>query len=537
MVVFLVLLAFIVIDSHILGSLVLSKSKAEQEWAKPVVGLALLLLFFSPLYFLRIPLEYTLPILLGVSILARKRVGTLAPQIIAIALIVVTYILQFGYKSYITGYFVSNDAVMHAIMARTDNVRIADKLEASPEDLSQYPRATHAIVNMLSKLSGIETSYLIVPMALFFSTYTSYPLFYLGMMLTKRKVLSTVLAGVGAASYYPLAIAYHGFLPQAAFVPFIISAAMIAKGRVLPLAILVAAAVGSYRFVSYLPLLVIVALQYWENKFDWRKTAFLFLLAIVLATTDSWVSWQQLLLVLRGKSVIAGAVQVNGNLSGFINPGILTGVWFESDYRFVNPDRLVKYLPYFSAIPILGLAGAGWKKLLDTHKWMALQLMGLMASVIIVAIITKSPYSTSKMMSLVAPIIPILAVGGLWKIWKNKLMIISSVVMYTGLVLISVHFLLRGMSVLPSEVFGQMRQLRDYIGHEETIIYSDNDWLSYYVDAPWIDITELHYLPDNIEHGKKYEYVVDEKCHDNCAVRNCETITELSTFDICFYQN
>lgn len=424
---------------------------------------------------------------------------------------------------------------MHAIMARNDNSRIADKLEASPEDLSQYPRATHALVNLLSMSSGVETSYLIVPAAMFFSSYAAFPLYYLGVLLTKRRSLSVTLGGIAAASYYPLAIAYHGFLPQAAFVPFVLTAALLEKKRIFPLAILLAGAVISYRFVSYLPLMIIVMIHFFENKYDVRKTALLILFAAGLATIDFWISIKQLLLVASGKSVILGAVQVFGNLSGFINPGIMTGVWFESDYRLVNPDRLLKYLPYVLAVPIFILALMGWKRLSKINSWKASQVSGLAASVIVIALLTQSPYSTGKMLSLLAPLVPVLFVGGVWQVFSNTKVRLSIIFTYFGLVLASNQFLLRGLSILPSSIFEEMKQVDTLIKSKPTIIHSDNDWLSYYVDSPSVDITGLHYLPDTYKE-KEYRYGVFESKNSSVRADDCLPVLKTNNFLVCSYE-
>lgn len=550
MIAFIIYLFLVVLATHVLGWLVVGTRKNELQIIAPVVGLAMLLLVLSPLYYFQLPTIYPfLIVLVGVlaGCLAIRRVAKpairlMVIQLVTLCLIALPYVQRFGREGYITGYFVSNDSVMHAIMSRSKNDDIADKIFGSDKlDLAQYPRATHALVNFLSWGSGIETSYLIIPTALLFVSYTVFPLLFLILLFSKNEVLGYTFPIIAAASYYPLAIGYHGFLPQAGFVVFVISVALLGwkawrgqnwRHNGLIISMLIAASVATYRFVSYLPIVLVLGSLSIFFK-DWKRLLALILGTIVLMPIDTWISIQQVWLVISGQSVIAKAVQDSGNLSGYIPPGILSGVWFESDYRYMNPDRMLKYLPYALVVPLGYFALVGMINLWRRKQMVAWGITTLLASVVIVAAVTGSPYSTGKMLSLLAPVVPILIVGGMANSRINSLLRTTLISVMAVLMISSNNFLLRGISAMPTKVFEEMKQIKAAIQKAPTIVYSDNDWLSYYLDSPDVDITELHYLPDKIKPGKQYRYEVYEKPNHNVEGSICNKILELTSFIVC----
>lgn len=79
-----VLLVLLILVSSIIGQWILHPKKEEYSWASSVLGLGIILLILSPLYYLKFPLQFTLIFWVGIFIIGFRKIRGVAPQIIAI---------------------------------------------------------------------------------------------------------------------------------------------------------------------------------------------------------------------------------------------------------------------------------------------------------------------------------------------------------------------------------------------------------------------------------------------------------------------
>lgn len=358
----LILLCFFAVNIFI-GQAIFPTKSNRLALFQPLAGVALAIIILSSSFLLNISLSYVFAIVLIILaplILRRfnlKRFTThLSLLTASIFLCFLPYFLINGNNLKITGYMISNDTVVNAILSRTcsDNESIYSKIYTSSfECASEYPVGAHSLVNLLSTISNIDTSFIVIPVSLFFISLNSFIVLYLLLSLTnKHKKFAYLLSPVIAASYFYLAIAYHGFLTQSAYVPFVLAFAFILfepksilsnTYKVFLLALFSASSIVIYSFVSVLAIIMFVTVylitQYIGLSYGFKIVLTAGLISALLIGSNYIVVSSfvvDLFNSVSGESVIYSQSQSLGNLLGFIDTRIGSGVWFEVDYRFMK---------------------------------------------------------------------------------------------------------------------------------------------------------------------------------------------------------
>ncbi len=490
--------------------------------------------------------------------LTRKEIGTWTALWLACLLVLVLpHLVFWGWKAVVPAYMVCNDSVIHAIFARScaENAAVAKKIYL-PWSLdacaTAYPRGAHAVLWWFKALAGIRLPGLVHLGAAFLYSLTVFPVAFFMRALGKpstRGFARQALAIVATASYFPVVIAYHGFLPQVAFTPFVTACVLgLAQMKDDDSAALMRTAAASvagallvYGLVGAAAVAVPLALSAaWLPPARWPRLAFTValgslasvpgLLEVIGPTVVSAIEWTP--------PAIWSMAPHPGNLPGFLSPFELVGIWFEPDYRLSDLHGLRGWLEQLGAALAIALALAFLSRRAARLRFVLRVAAPLVCTTLAVALATRGPYSTSKVMTPLAPLLAALVLAGFAVMPLRLPLRAGLTAAIAGLMLASTMVAVGRMNVLPEHVTRAMATLRDRIQGKMTLVYSDNDWLLYDVDSPLVDITDLFYRADVFDRSDlrfaPYQIVVFDGQRAERAEFQCRREEKIARFRICY---
>lgn len=528
-------------------ALVVRSANVTCRTIAPVLGLAVLILITSSCFLLHAPPQTSLAIislLMSFSVFSLLRRSTLLssllslrPLLLTITLIWIPYYLRFGLDDFITGYHISNDSVMHALMSRgpDGNTSIKDKLLPS-ESMLTYPLGAHSLINLIYSFvhPDIRGSVFVVGMlAVGFVVFPMITLLSSSEDSSLEKIRNEIMAAFGAATYYNVAVAYHGFLPQVTYIPFALSSLVLLsvvaikrstnwQWEVVMAAALGAAAIACYSFASIILLGFGSLITFLGSS--WRKQVLitiLFSVSILCLLGGNLIIVWHILYGVLGQTIGGGSsspvLQESasfGNLIGFLNPLMWTGLWWEPDYRFQSLRNVENHLAVLLALGATMVAALGIT-LPSTGSVLARRLISSgILTYVFVLFSTKSPYPTGKIASFIAPVVTTMVLKGAL---STHLRVALKWGLTLGLMVLMTASninLLANIAALPGTAIESMKSISaDYKGRR-LLVFSGNDWLLYSLDSREVDIMGLHYLPDNlqlpVEPSKYYAVVFEE---------------------------
>ncbi len=529
---FLLSLFLLAILSTILGRrLCVGRLNTRADSLAPVLGFALIAMIASTAFILNIPPAVPIVIITGAAFFSYRRVAQteefyrlpyqLRSFVIAAIIIGAPYLIRNGFNDVVTGYHTCNDPVIHALLSKGNAIdgQVHAKLYPSGRILP-YPVAAHSVINLISLMPGTDVRNLVFGIALFSLALCVFPLKILiteSRGVSTKSILDDIFAGLAASTFYNAAVAYHGFLPQVSFVPFALTALILLRTEAqespqksrpsLALSALsAAAAVASYSFAAAIVLAVGLVISPWgigvrrHVKLGMTFTA---LVTIIMGANliplfelagqviSYFFDASKTPPILRESSSF-------GNLVGFLNPLMWTGLWWEQDYRMQSiKDPISQIVLFFSGIGIY-LSARGISDHSPAASLNARLLTCGALAYLAILVKTGSPYSTGKIGSFVAPVITATMIRGVFTIPFCRITRSVALLSLASLLLASNIHLLRFISILPADVIHASTQIaRDFSG-KRLLIFSDNDWLLYTIDSETVDIIGLHYLPDKL---------------------------------------
>lgn len=521
-----------VLASSIIGYAICSSAWHHSlRQLSPLLGLSVVTLWSSTALFLGIPSSVGFGVVLLMTAVGSIRIiqrgllfeilSGLFSLLLTLSLLWLPYGSVFGFQDVITGYHTSNDAVMHALLSRGFDTSspIVDKLFPSGA-FGSYPLGSHSIIYLVSSLPNVDVRPLVYTAALIFLAFSVFPL----QAITRQgssfigKLPGQLTAAFASASYYNVAMAYHGFLPQVSCVAFILGALVSLEvirkegsnvqgiGPLLVCSIFSAAAIACYSFTAFVCLgigLVLIPIG-----MTLRAHVRVLLLVSLLCALALGGNYRSLLpfassvvshiLGIGSSSPEVQQFGVFGNLVGYLSPLMWSGIWWEIDYRRQNLADIGPHLAILSALAGFLVAAIGLRRSTSESIGGARLLAVCILSYISILLLTKSPYSVSKVGSLIAPLITVLMLEGGRRLpfWRGGRYGIVGV-LACGICLSNIN-LMRHISTLPGSVIDAMGRIREDYANKRLLIYSGNDWLLYALDRPEVDIVGLHYLPDKV---------------------------------------
>lgn len=528
-------LLIIGIIANTIGVLFEKRFLGGHKFFSPIIGLASLILLLSNSFILNLsPYYIIVPIIciifynikeLDYKILFKYSLITF----ISLLITIIPYFLINKNNINITGFIISNDTVIHAIFSRKceENIKIQEKIYLSNHTCTLgLPSGAYGLVNAFSVVSKIDTAFLIIPVSLLFLSYSTFVILHIFSLLKIDEKLSLFVSSFINSSFFYLAIAYHGFLSQSAYVVFTVlfSILLFDKGifknkkiRIVVLAILLSASISVYSFVSMLAILFIM-LGYLIFNFrniqqiitEYFLIIFVSLLFLGMNMVPIVSVISDVINVFFKQSTIVEESSSYGNLLSIIDNRMSSGIWFESDYRLIRTSGLRFDIQLILSSISIFLSSISFYELTKKNHFISKIFLTFLSLYFFIMIFTGSPYSLIKIQSLIFIFVPIFFVLLIVK----KLSSIQSLIIlaiYIAIINVSNLILLRNISTLSSGVLINLNSLNEIIGSKKTLFYTDNDWALYYVDSQNVDITDLNYRKDIFDiHLGKYELIIKD---------------------------
>lgn len=548
-----VLLCFFLVHIFI-GQVIFPTKSNKLALFQPIIGMAISVIILSSSFLMNIPLLPVLFLILIVLFPFLVRRFNFNRFITHLSLFTTTVILTFlpyflinGNNIKITGFMISNDTVIHALLSRTckDNYSLYSKVYTSSfKCASEYPIGAHTVINLLSTISNIDTAFLVIPVSLFFVSFNSFIALYILLSVTnENSKVAFLISPVITASYFYLAIAYHGFLTQSAYVPFVLAFAFILfesksmlsnNYKLFLLALFSASSIVIYSFVSLLAIIIFVSVylfsQYKTLSSAFKTVILAGLICIVLIGYNNIVFTSVMVDIAKstsGQSVIFNQSQSLGNLITFVDSRIGSGVWFEPDYRFMNQTRVRNIIQVAISTVITLIAFIFYLKLLIKRNPVGFVITGSILMYIAILFITGSPYSVIKTQSLLLIFIPTLFIAKVLN-FRNSYLSFVVLIIFSVMSLSSNYILLKNISYLDQSVLTNLKNIGEIVKDKTTLFYTDNDWAVYYIDNEKVDITDIHYLRDYIQRDpSEYQLIIkdsvsefDENCSNTGNIGN-----------------
>lgn len=336
----------------------------------------------------------------------------------------VPLIAVFPDETLITGNFVCNDSVAHAVMMRG-----RDAMEhrfGYWEYLRHYPSGIHGVVRLLTPLMPAGgMPYVLLPVSIWVSSWLGFAVWLLLASEREPQSASSLLVAVSPAAALLLGTSvYLFFISHMGALPFVLAATVMltswsssdVRGKaVVLIALPVAASMAVYGLISGSVLVLalilrtltalrrrgVKALSAEARKISWPEIAvasgvFVLLLPVLSDILQGFVSF-------------AGRTGTRGNLpGGFLSPFHVTGLWLGGgDYR----DQLAG-----SALPMVLAA------VLALQVWLVVRarlsvgtlqtLVTFVVPVVATAMLLDSPYINFKYLCLLTAVwVPLVTLG------------------------------------------------------------------------------------------------------------------------------
>jgi hypothetical protein len=445
----------------------------------------------------------------------------LAGWFIGFAVLIVPLAAGVANRTTISGHFVSNDSVIHAIFARGfEFTRTARPL--SDYYNANYPRGIHSFFFYSDKLLQADAYETLLPAILFTYSLVFFAAYYLlSKMQAGRSSSRYLIALAPVVPYLVVAASYSMFAAQIAVVPLMIVAATIIiylrfdRSLWLNLLALAVISLAAFSIYSVLPISVIAAvagfkvlLSWWERrqgKLVWdvklsRRTLLTILFTTVVLTLLALPSIMLAKNMISPKSdseVGGGLLTSVGNLpSGYLDPLHVTGLWASgTEYRgyLINEFSDWGYLLLVVfTIQIVLISRAR----LDRRFLIMLSAFALPCLVILVVV--RNQYIQFKYLTFFIPLFTLAWFIGLDKL-LSKLKWYFAVAVLFSVIAVFVVVPLRSYKLYPSLLdyqFAELSSLHEkYADKGRTLFLSQEDWLQYFIDSSDDYVPMTLYIP------------------------------------------
>jgi hypothetical protein len=282
----------------------------------------------------------------------------LATLALQAALYLVPLVTVFPDHTLVTGNFICNDSVAHAVLMRGFDV--VHGVYGAWTHYSVYPDAFHAVMFGLRDALPADAPSFLLPASIWAAAFFGLPMLMLVDVEREPGRLASVLVAASPAAAFLLGMSvYLFFISQMAVLPFVAGAVVIVaswtpddlRGSriLLPLAI-VGAALASYGLIAFslvafaASLRVIAAVWRHRLRIASRARAY----ASAMTRRTSWIAMivagllvaPALIQIARGYAFFSTRTTSSGNLFGLLSPLHVTGFWKSGlDYRVAIAHR------------------------------------------------------------------------------------------------------------------------------------------------------------------------------------------------------
>ena len=359
---------------------------------------------------------------------------------------------------------------------------------------SRYPVGSQAALGVTAPLGILEIAWLYQPFLSFLMVVLALSLASLAAPLLRDRRRVALVAFAAAQPALVVGFALQGSIKELAALAMIVvlvavvSAAIgVVRGvrSLLPVALAAAAALAALgpAAAPYLVLPALVAAAVWGRMLVRRRERADLVLLGAAAVVAAIVAIPALN-SLRNAIEVTKLVLVDntdlGNLAGPLALEQAIGPWLTGDYRYEPTNNLIAQNALFALFGAAALLGLGWALRRRTPGPVLLAATLGIASAFLLE--RGSPYADAKVLMILSPVVPFLAMLGAASLWRGRLRVVSAGVgaaLVAGL-LWSGALAYHDVSLAPYDRYSEMLAINDRLAGREPAVLNEYDEFAKY---------------------------------------------------------
>jgi hypothetical protein len=354
---------------------------------------------------------------------------------------------------------------------------------------SRYPIGSQAALGITAPLGVLDLAWLYQPFLSFLAVVTGLGLAALAAPLMRARWQTALVAFAAAQPALVYGFALQGSIKElAALAMIVVLVAVLAAAvledlparSLLPVAVTAAAALGVLgpAAIPYLGLPGLVVVGFWGARLIRRRERADMLWLGLGAAAAVVVALPVLGTLSTAIDVTKATLVTNteiGNLARPLDLVQVLGPWLTGDYRYAPTNNLLSHDGLLWLFAIAGAVGLGWA--LWRRAWGPLLLAATIGLSSLVLLDRGGPYADAKVLMILSPIVPLLAMIGASALRRGPLKIAGAGIaaaLVAGL-LWSNALAYHDVSLAPYERYAEMLQLNERIAGKGPVTLDEYD--------------------------------------------------------------
>lgn len=453
--------------------------------------------------------------------------------LLAISIFIISLPLIFIYPAdtLITGYSVTNDSLIHAILGRgyeyTRDIGLASVYNEG------YTRGIHSLISLFSNILNIESFNLLFPVTISFFALT--PLVFLDLRNRFRidRFNIFIISLLSISPFLTLNTVYTLFVPQIVSIPFVFAVIFnipTISSKLLKIILWMIVLAGIFNiygvFSLTLSVFIVIGLvvyRIFKNRQLIKINRpvvmkFLFAISVFLILSIPAFSINLKTIARQSTTEIGSDFLVSfGNLAQFLSPYHITGFWIRGiEYRSTLEGSYANVQYFFIVVLIVQIFFILDKKREYKNLYtLILFFIPILAAVFIV----KNPYIQFKYFTYIIPIFSVFFGVGFYRYFNNsRILKIFTLVFLSLYIFVNIFLYIRSFRTLPSIDRNYLSMLSDvsnrYFTEEGVVLLTREDWFQYYVNKSNTYLPVTSYLSKKYSNEPIRYVIVDIKSED-----------------------
>ena len=371
---------------------------------------------------------------------------------------------------------------------------------------SRYPIGSQAALGITAPLGVLDLAWLYQPFLSFLAVVTGLALASLAAPLMRRRWQTALVAFAAAQPALVYGFALQGSIKElAALAMIVVLVAVLAAALIedrparslLPVAAAAAAALGALgpAALPYLALPGLVVAGFWGARLIRRRERADMLWLGLGAAAAVVVALPVLGTLSTAINVTKATLVTNteiGNLARPLDLVQVLGPWLTGDYRYEPTNNLISHDGLLWLFGIAAAVGLGWA--LRRRAWGPLLLAATLGLSSLALLDRGGPYADAKVLMILSPVVPLLAMIGASSLWRGRLKIAGagvSAVLVAGL-LWSNALAYHDVSLAPYDRYEELLALNDRLAGKGPATLDEYDEFAKYFlrDVPGLTAPE-----------------------------------------------
>lgn len=432
----------------------------------------------------------------------KKNILIFGCWVVALAILLLPLVWTMPDETVISGHFISNDSVMHALMS--EGYKVTREIQILQFYNNSYPRAFLSFNHFFSEITNIEPVYLVLPMVLFSLSLLVFPVYDIWVQSgAKSKVNLILLSLIPTSGFLVTYAAYMLFATQVAVIPVLIVTMLYinrfsleseGKFGVLCMALLVVSVFSIYGifalFVALLALGWRVGVSLWANRGGYsqlisrvwslvdRSTILVSVIVAILSLPALILTKEMIVTQFTGGG---GLLTSWGNLpGGFLSVFHLSGLWpVEVEAR----DNLFGGSTLYSYVLLLLIIVHAWFVFRGKlNSWLMATFIQLCLPVFVFLFVFGNPYLHYKFLSFFIPFLLICSGVGAINIMgerKRIAQLLIALFVVASAAINSQYY--KRVPVVQGFQLSELKYLaEEYMHAHQTLMLTNEDWIQFY---------------------------------------------------------